>query len=199
MLTVVTAVTLLALTGGGWQDPEPRLRARLDSATARAVEAIVDSARIRGLPTEPLIQKALEGRTKGAAGDRIVAAVGILLDGLGRSRQALGSAAGADELQAGALWFRAGGTAEQLGRLRHAAPGRSLAVPIAVSAELLTRGWPPDEATLLLERLFRARVSDAAFLSLRIGVHDALRGGASLVPAVRAEVARLAPGGNRVP
>ncbi len=184
---------------GGLQDPEPRLRARLDSVTARTVEAIVDSARIRGLPTEPLIQKALEGRAKGAPGPRIVAAVGILLDGLRRAQSALGPGARGDDLLAGSLWFRAGGSPEQLGRLRLAAPDRSLAVAIAVSAELLTRGWPPEEATELLERLFRARVSDSAFLALRTGVNDAVRGGASLVPAVRAEVARLVPGKGQVP
>jgi hypothetical protein len=174
------------------QDPEPRLRARLDPATARAVEEVLDAARAKALPTEPLVQKALEGQTKAAPSARIVAAVEALLRGLDEARQALGSSAAAEELQAGALWLRSGGSSEQLSRMRRAAPNRSLAVPIAVSSELLARGWPALEAGPALERLLEARVSDAAFLSLRAGVDAAVKGGGSLVPAVRAEVTRLA-------
>ena len=170
---------------------EPRLRARLDPVTASRVERLVDSAKKSGLPAEPLIQKALEGQTKGAAPDRIVVAVTSLLDGLGQARQGLGRSGTAEELEAGVLWLRAGGGVESLARLRKAAPGRVLAVPIAVSADLLTRGWPPTEATDALESLFAARVSDAGFLALRSQVDSAIRGGAKLEPTVRAEVARL--------
>jgi hypothetical protein len=170
---------------------EPRLRARLDPATATRVERLVDSAKVVGLPTEPLIQKALEGQTKGATADRIVGAVGSLLDGLGKARQGLGPSGSAQELEAGVLWIRAGGGVESLERLRKAAPDRQLAVPIAVSADLLAKGWPPMEATAALETLFAANVSDAGFLAFRNQVDSAIRNGAKLEPTVRAEVARL--------
>ncbi len=189
---MVTLLWVAGLLVAPLQDPEPRLRARLDPATARAVEEVLDAARAKTLPTEPLVQKALEGQTKGAPSARIVAAVEALLRGLDEARQALGASAGADELQAGALWLRSGGSSEQLSRMRRAAPNRSLAVPIAVSSELLARGWPALEAGPALERLLEARVSDAAFLSLRAGVDAAVKGGGSLVPAVTAEVTRLA-------
>lgn len=201
MTPMLAFLLSLALAAGAASAPDstqdPRLRARLDPATARSVEQLIDSARTRMLPIEPLIQKALEGNTKGAPGPRIVAAVAALLDGLGQARLALGIPATADELQAGVLWLRAGGGADRLRRIREAAPDRPLAVPIAVSAELLGRGWPAAEAAEALERLFRARVPDAGFLSLRTGVNDAIRGGSGLVPAVRAEVARLVPDGAR--
>ena len=48
-----------------------RLTERLDPITAGAVQHLVDSARTAGLPTEPLVQKALEGNTLGASGERI--------------------------------------------------------------------------------------------------------------------------------
>lgn len=170
---------------------DPRLRARLDTATQRAVEQLTDSARRVGLPTEPLIQKALEGETKGAPGNRIVAAVAALIGDLARARQGLGADAAPEELQAGVFWLRAGGSVAHLAEVRRSAGGRAVAVPVAVSAELLGKGWPPDEATEALGRLFSARLSDAGFLSLRDQVAAAVRDGAGALPTVRAEVTKL--------
>ena len=45
---------------------ERRLVDRLDPVTATAVQQLIDSARTAELPTEPLVQKALEGATLGA-------------------------------------------------------------------------------------------------------------------------------------
>src|SRR5438093_634738 len=53
---------------------DPRLD-RLDPDTRAQVATVMDSASRVGLPTEPLIQRALEGATKAAPGARIVAAV----------------------------------------------------------------------------------------------------------------------------
>lgn len=170
---------------------DARLRSRLDAVTVRAVEQLTDSARRIGLPTEPLIQKALEGQTKGATGDRITAAVAALLGDLARARRGLGASASAEELQAGVLWLRSGGGEGHLAQVHRSAGGRGVAVPIAVAAELLGKGWPPDEATDALGRLFSARLSDAGFLSLRDQVAAAVREGAGILPTVRAEVTRL--------
>lgn len=178
------------------QEPDPRLQARLDSATGRAVAEVLDSARAAGLPTEPLVQKALEGRAKGAPSARIVAAVNGLWRGLGAARVALGDRAGSDELQAGALWLRAGGDTGSLARFRRAGGARGLVVALAVSTELLVRGWSAGEATGEVERLLIARVSDDGFLSLRSAVEAAVRNGAAIGIAARSEAARLAPRGR---
>src|SRR5439155_674087 len=53
---------------------DPRL-ARLDTAARSLVAVAIDSARAAGLPTEPLVQRALEGATKDAPGTLIVSAV----------------------------------------------------------------------------------------------------------------------------
>ena len=53
-------VAAIAVTGAA-SAQDARLRSRLDSATAVQVERLLDSARARGLPVEPLVQKALEG------------------------------------------------------------------------------------------------------------------------------------------
>src|SRR3712207_5038973 len=80
---------------------DPRLAARLDSTTRVEVESVLAVARRRGLPVEPLVQKALEGSSKGASGPRIVAAVETMLGDLGRARDALGDQVTAGELVAG--------------------------------------------------------------------------------------------------
>ncbi|MGH7675042.1 MAG: hypothetical protein ACREMV_07200, partial [Gemmatimonadales bacterium] len=77
----VALVAMAAASPAGAQDP--RL-GRLDPATQAAVGAVIDSARAVGLPAEPLIDRALEGSTKRAAGDLIVAAVRRLAAQLGR-------------------------------------------------------------------------------------------------------------------
>ena len=102
----------LALAGGlvrlGAATQDQRLAQRLDSTTAVAVQRIVDSARRVGLPTEPLVQKALEGSTLGASGPRIETAVSALAAQLGQARAALGDNADEAELTAAAGAIRAG-------------------------------------------------------------------------------------------
>ncbi|MDQ3696818.1 MAG: hypothetical protein M3373_02165, partial [Gemmatimonadota bacterium] len=80
------ALPVLAPTLGA---QDPRLEARLDARTRAGVVAIVDSARAAALPTEPLVLKALEGASKRAGRERILAAVRTLAVELGAARAAL--------------------------------------------------------------------------------------------------------------
>lgn len=124
---------------------DPRLARRLDSVTQVQVAAVLDSARRAGLPLEPLVDRALEGASKGAPGQRIVAAVRKLAADLSAARHALGGGAGA-ELEAGASALRAGVTTDALMRLRETRPRQSLTVPLAVLGDLVARGVPADTA-----------------------------------------------------
>ncbi|MGH7529549.1 MAG: hypothetical protein ACREMN_04130, partial [Gemmatimonadales bacterium] len=72
--TTIVIAALLAAGAGTAGAQDPRL-ARLDSDSRPVVAAIIDSARAAGLPVEPLVQRALEGVAKRAAGARIIAAV----------------------------------------------------------------------------------------------------------------------------
>ena len=128
----LAAVGVLATANLQAQDR--RLIDRLDPVTATAVQQLVDSARAAQLPSEPLVQKALEGATLGAGGDRIRNAVGTLLGQLDRARGALGSAASEAELTAGAGALRAGLSVETLQRLQAMRPGQPLVVPLSVPA-----------------------------------------------------------------
>jgi hypothetical protein len=166
MRTMVGVLLLLVIARSAVAQ-DRRLAERLDSATAMAVQQAVDSATREGLPTEPLIQKALEGRTLGAPGDRIVAAVGVLHSHLGRARQALGRRASDADLTAAAGALRAGLPPAALERLQSLRGNRPLVVPIAVLTDLVAEGVPPDEATRSVLDLARDGRPDEEFMALR--------------------------------
>lgn len=186
------AVLLILVAQPVWlAGQDARLRARLAPATLVKVERIIEAARAAGLPGEPLVQKALEGSTKGAAPERIVAVVAALAETLGRARDHLGANSSVDELQAGVLWLQAGGSEAALSQLRRAAEDRSLAVTLAVAAEWLGRGWPTAEAASTLVQFIRARISDGDLLTLRREVDAASRRGGAAVTVLRSESARM--------
>jgi len=162
------ALLLLVLAGRAAAQ-DHRLAERLDVTTAAAVQRVVDSAAHEGLPTEPLIQKALEGGTLGASGDRIVDAVGALHGQLGRARQALGVRASEADLTAAAGALRAGVSPASLQRLQSLRGDRPLVVPIAVLTDLVADGVPPDEATRSVLDLARDGRPDDEFMALRAG------------------------------
>ena len=157
---------LLALPGTA-RAQDARLAERLDAATALQVQQVVDSARDDGLPGEPLVQKALEGGTLGASGERIVAAVRTLHGQLRRAREALGGEANEAELTAAAGALRAGLEPAALRRLQSLRAGRPLVVPIAVLTDLVAEGVPPAEATRSVLDLARDGRPDDEFVALR--------------------------------
>jgi len=71
------------------QSVRSRLEGRIPSEAIPAVDSLVQFGSQEGLPTEPLIQKALEGGAKHVAGPRIVAAVQVTLGQLRGARDLL--------------------------------------------------------------------------------------------------------------
>jgi hypothetical protein len=186
-LATVVVVALLA-GAAPLSAQDPRIAARLDPATAAEVGAILASARGSGLPVEPLVDRALEGASKGASGARIVAAVRSLAQDLAAARLALGAGAGEPEVTAGAGALRSGADPATLTRLRAARQGEVLTVPIGVLADLIARGVPADVATGAVLALARSRASDAEFVALRRNVERDILAGAppGVAVAVRA-------------
>ena len=191
---------LAALALAGWSGSaaaqDRRLTERLDPTTARQVAAVVDSAGRARLPTEPLVQKALEGAAKRVPSPRIVAAVSALYQALGRARQALGGPAEEQEIVTGALWLRSGGGPGDLTRLKQRAGRRSVAVAITVLTDLVQRGVAPNEAVSGLDRLLGNGLADGELLQVRDRVARAVLDGSPAGGALEGEVARLAPPGG---
>jgi len=165
------------------QQTDPRLE-RLDAATRPAVAALVDSAGRALLPTEPLVQRALEGATKRASGELIVAAVRRFAVELGHARDALGSTASPAELSAGAAALRAGASPTVLARLRQARR-EPLTMPLAVLADLVASGVPVDSAAAAVLAL-AARARDADLVEFRRAVERDIALGAPPAAATAA-------------
>ncbi len=146
---------------------EPRLAARLPDALALRITRVADSARTLGLPPEPLIQKALEGESKGADSIRIEAAVMALFGNLARAREALGIRAGDEVILAGAQALRLGASVTQLQDLQQLRGNRPLAVPLGVFTDLLAAGVPMESAWQSVQDVARRGGEDRQFERLR--------------------------------
>ena len=183
-MTLLIAATLVALQAA--QGPDPRLE-RLDSVSRPIVTALVDSARAAALPTEPLVQRALEGATKRATSDRIVAAVRRLALDLGHARDALGPTTSSPELTAAAAALRAGAPPATLTELRRVRQ-ESLTVPLAVLTDLVASGVPVDSAAAAVLTL-AAKARDADLVEFRRAVERDIALGAAPASATAAAAA----------
>ena len=165
---------------------DPRL-GRLDAGARSLVAVVIDSARAAGLPTEPLVQRALEGATKGAPGSLIVSAVQRLAADLGRARAALGAGATPPELEAGAAALRAGAGTPVLAQLRRSRR-QTITVPLAVLTDLVASGVPVDSAAAAVLAL-AAGTRDADLIDFRRAVERDIALGAAPTAATAAAAA----------
>ena len=174
-LAVVAVAIPVALSA---QDTA-RLGSRLDSATQTVVLRTVESARTRGLPVEPLVDKALEGATKRATGARIQAAVSALLRRLELARDALAPNPGPRDIAAGADALAYGATREALATMRAMRPNESIAVPLGVLTQLVAGGVPVARATRAVAELLRRGARDEQLIALNDDVRSYIAAGAS--------------------
>jgi hypothetical protein len=183
LVLATTAAALAALAPPQAHGQDPRLVGRLPEPTRAAVDALLDSARAQGIPTEALVDRALEGAAKGAGGDRIVAAVRRLAGELRTTREALGPESSPAELIAGASALRAGARPTELRELRVLRTRQPLTVAAAVLADLVAVGVPPDTAAAAVLALAR-EADDATYIAFRRNVERDVALGASPVAAL---------------
>lgn len=194
MVATMSAALGIGGAANAWANPDARLAARLDAATAGEVQRLVDAARADGLPTEPLVSKALEGEAKGAPPERIVAAVRAQSAALGEARTALGASSSEAEMVAGAGALLSGVPADSLARLRGTRPGKPLVVPLVVLADLMARKVPGDAAVTAVIAVTRAGARDADLLRLRERVERDIARGMTPANAALTRARRWAPG-----
>jgi hypothetical protein len=171
-----------ALSASAANTDDPRLL-RLDPTTREAVSAAIDGARREGLPTEPLVDKALEGLSKNAPGQAIVRVVNSWLTDLRRARQALGPASTPADVQAGATALRAGFSTQELEKLREAKGGARLAAALNTGSYLVNRGVPADTISSIIVRLVLASANEDQLYSLRQDIERDISGGVAAVTA----------------
>lgn len=167
----------LALSAFAAQAGDPRLTNRLDRETREAVDAIIEGARRTGIPTEPLVDRALEGASKRASGRMIVAVVKGWAEDLRRAREALGPGSPDAEVVAGAFALRNGVRVQELERLRAAKSGVRYAMALDIMNYLVNRGVPADTISPVIVSLVLAQASDDQFAKLRQDVERDISGG----------------------
>ncbi len=188
----LTATALAWSTPLAGQDAAALERARtgLSPAAAAALEASVQAAARDGLPTQPLIDKALEGEAKGVPGERIVAVVRALHEELGRARGLLREGGRASppgaEISAIAEALRRGVPEDALRNLARDDHSGPLGMESHVLADLLDRGVPVNGALAVLSA-WRGRGADQAQLrELPAAVERRMRGGKAAADAAAA-------------
>ncbi len=139
--------------------------ATADTTMDEALALVIERARARGIPAEPLFAKVREGRLKRAGAQRIRTALGALVTRLDSARAALGSAASSDELVAGADALAAGADATAVRVVKAAAGGRPVSAPLGALAQLVASGVPSMRASSMVVELLRRNVSPAQVLA----------------------------------
>jgi hypothetical protein len=178
---IVVTLALAASHASAQAPPDRTLPAQLSEPTRATLAALIDSARVAGLPVDPLYSKVREGVFRSADEGRVIAAVQRLRHDLADARSALGDSVGAEEIAAGANALRAGIRPAELSRLSGARGRRAdrhpLTVALVVLADLATRGVPPALAAASVNELVARNVSDGSLLSFRQNVErDMVRG-----------------------
>jgi hypothetical protein len=184
------------------QEVDRTLPSQLSAPTRATLDRLIDSARVAGLPVDPLYSKVREGVFRSADEPRVITAVQRLARDLGDARAALGDSAGAEEITAGANALRAGLHPADLSRLRESRARRSdhpLTVALVVLADLATRGVPPAMAAASLNELVARNVSDGSLLSFRQNVERDLVGGRSPASALDARTRAMIDAERRRP
>lgn len=192
---IAAALTVVALASAPLGAQDARLASRLDARTLAAMTRVVDSARAQSLPTEPLIQKALQGSAKRAPSDRVLAAARALLAELAMARSALGRNSTEAELVAGASALHAGIPAATLTHVRELLGDRSVTVALATLADLVARGVPVAGAVNAVAALAGRNVPDAEFMAFSGQVGRDIAAGAPPAVAARVRAAGARPAG----
>jgi len=196
----------LGVSAAAAQRPVARqLAGRVPAGVVVAVTALADSAAARGLPVDPLVEKAIEGGAKGASPERIVVAVQTVLTRLGRAQVALQAATPgvppADAVEAGAFALSAGLQDANVQEVARACgPQCSAAEALRVAGTLTALGVPPAEVVELVRQTLRAGGKERDLLALPGRVEAELAGGSTPAQAaaglVRAAAARAAAHGQ---
>ncbi len=169
---------------------DPRLARRLDPQTLGAVEALIDSARTAGIPTEPLADRALEWALKKRTAEQIIGSVRKRAAQLGAAKAALFPASDG-EILAGADALGWGVPESTLAELRRVRSGSELTIPISVLADLIGRGVAVDTASAVVIALARTAMRDTDMIKFRQTVERDIALGSlpAAATATRAEAA----------
>ncbi|WP_411281301.1 hypothetical protein [Gemmatimonas sp.] len=169
-----------------FRDPQGQFdAARFDTLTANALRLLLDDAAAKGLPTAPLINRALEGAARRVSGTRILSVVRAHAVALADAKAALGDGSTVAELDAGASALRAGIDAKTLTVVRGTRAAGTAVTALVVLTDVVRRGVPTSTARDAVTTIARIPRSDDVLLGLQSTVaKNAQRGPGMAVEAL---------------
>lgn len=199
-------VTLLALPLSllGMQQPiVERLAGRVAPDVVALVNELGNSAAARGLPVDPLIQKAIEGSAKGVPAERVAGAIRLVAMQLDTAAVALREG-GVDNdtlaIAAGAFAINAGLSGHDITALaRTGAPATALTVGLRVAGTLAAMGVPQAETIELIGTKLRTGQPAADLLAVPASVQAAISRGVPPAQAAAGLERAAAAQGRRGP
>ena len=141
--------------------------ARFDTLTANALRLLLDEAAVKGLPTGPLINRALEGAARRVSGAKILTVVRAHALALLEAKSVLGDGSTVAELDAGADALKAGIDAKTLGAVRNTRAAGTAVTALVVITDVVRRGVPMSTARDAVTTIARIPRSDDALLGLQ--------------------------------
>lgn len=200
--SLFVGLALFATTLDAQQTISERLTGRASPEIAALVQELGGAAASRGLPVDPLIQKAIEGNAKAVPAERVANAVRQVLAQLDTAAAALRNA-GVEgpldtmEIAAGGFAITAGLRSRDIGELaRTGRPASDVVVGLRVAGTLAAMGVPPDETVKLVGTSLRARQAPGELLALPGRVQSEMARGATPAQAA-AGLARAAAAQSR--
>ena len=165
------ALVLTAPSLAAQQTIADRLAGRVSPQLATLVSELGTAAATRGLPVDPLIQKAIEGSAKGVAPDRVATAVWLVASQLDTAAAALRSSGLTpfDTVTVAAAGFaiNAGLNGRNIAELaRTGGPAADIVVGLRVAGTLAALGVPPSEAVTLVSAELRVGRASTDLLAL---------------------------------
>ncbi len=166
---------------GAQETARDRARELLPAQIFESVDALATEVSQEGIPSEPLYNKALEGRAKHVPADLLLPAVTRYAGQLRQARGAFGSEGTGPLLVAGADALQRGVGLETLRRLGQGEGDSPRPSPMAVLvlADLVEAGVPAERALGVLQEAMRMRTQEQQMLGISARVRQLMRQGQS--------------------
>ena len=158
---------------------------KLDARTRAAVQSVIDSVIDAGMPehfANKLVSLAQQGAASGASSETIIAAVRGRARRLDVARSALGDR-WIPDIESGEAALQQGVKIETLIAFRRARPTASVAQPLVLLSDLITRGVPADTASALFLAVARSRGDDQTWTVLHTAIVKDIQSGKTPVYA----------------
>ena len=195
-LALVASPSGLAAQTSG---PSTRLPGRVPAAALPAIDSIIASAVAESLPTEPLVQKALEGSAKNIPADRLVNGVRRGLLQLRQARAILTRAQPGQPPPEGHIAAVAAALARGLSgpiveRLLTVAPDEAPGPALHAAADLIAHHFDPDSAADLLVEAHSKGLHGVRLLDVALAAdHELQRPGGRTPSEALAHVRSILP------